>query len=87
MTPLPRLQAERIPIPLAHFPLTGGFLGSLLLPSYGGDTYGNQGGPNWVNDTKFGSVVSCNDVSGVHGSSIREVPSGQTGVGLCGAVP
>ncbi|GAB4817823.1 hypothetical protein N2152v2_004869 [Parachlorella kessleri] len=57
----PILQGESLPTPLAHFPLTGGYLGSLLLPPYSGDTYGNEGGPSWVNDTKFGSVVSCND--------------------------
>lgn len=62
------VQEQDLPIPLAHFPLTGGSLASVLLPPYNGTTLSNEGDPAWVEDLKFGSVVHCNNVS-THSSS------------------
>lgn len=70
----PPLQIEDYPTPLAHFPLTGGDLTSLLLPAYNGTTLQEGQAPgstpqevqaSWAADEKFASVYRCNKVGGV----------------------
>lgn len=67
----PPLQIEDYPTPLAHFPLTGADLTSLLLPAYNGTTLQEGQAPgstpqevqaSWVADEKFASVYRCNKV-------------------------
>jgi hypothetical protein len=45
-----------IPVPLAFFPLTGGSLSSLTIPTYRGAATGRVA---WINDVQFGQVPYC----------------------------
>lgn len=73
----PTLEKENAPQPLAYFPLTGGNIDSLTLPSYQGTILGSSS-PAWMNDSMFGSVAVCN-ATNQNAIQLSNVPYGVWG--------